>query len=71
MEVCENEKDYGYKISGIFIPVTNMERSVEWYVRVFGLDIIQQSDMCTGLAFPGEASIIGLWKVDTYVNKPD
>jgi glyoxylase I family protein len=52
------------KISGIFIPVTNMGRSVEWYVRVFGLEIIQQSDMCTGLAFPGEATMIGLWKVD-------
>lgn len=52
------------KISGIFIPVTDMERSTEWYIRVFNLEVIQTSDVCTGLAFPDEATYINLWKVE-------
>jgi glyoxylase I family protein len=52
------------KISGIFIPITNMERSLEWYTRVLGLEVVEKSDMCTGLAFPGEATILNLWKVE-------
>lgn len=52
------------KVSGIFIPVTNMQRSTEWYIRVFNLEIIDKDEVCTGLAFPGEATIINLWKVD-------
>lgn len=51
------------KISGIFIPVTDMKRSTEWYVKAFELEVIQISDGCTGLAFPGEATFINLWKV--------
>jgi predicted enzyme related to lactoylglutathione lyase len=52
------------KISGIFIPVTNMKRSTEWYIKMFDLEVIQISDLCTGLAFPGEATYINLWKVE-------
>lgn len=52
------------KVSGIFIPVTNMKRSIEWYQQMFELEIIQESEICTGLAFPGEATMVGLWKVD-------
>ncbi|MBB6670379.1 VOC family protein [Cohnella nanjingensis] len=52
------------KISGIFIPVTDMKRSTEWYIKMFDLDVIQISDVCTGLAFPGEATYINLWKVE-------
>ncbi|WP_373231019.1 VOC family protein [Cohnella sp.] len=52
------------KVSGIFIPVTNMRRSAEWYIRVFELEIIEHSESCTGLAFPGEATFLNLWKVD-------
>ncbi|TMV46613.1 VOC family protein [Paenibacillus mesophilus] len=52
------------KVSGIFIPVTDMRRSAEWYIRVFGLTVIDRSDCCTGLAFPGEATILNLWKVE-------
>ena len=51
------------KISGIFIPVTDMKRSTEWYIKVFDLEVIEISDICTGLAFPGEATLINLWKV--------
>lgn len=52
------------KISGIFIPVTDMGRSTEWYIRMFDLAVIERSEMCTGLAFPGEATYINLWKVE-------
>lgn len=56
-------KSIAEKVSGIFIPVTDMERSVEWYVRVFGLETVESSGMCTGLAFPGEVTLVNLWKV--------
>lgn len=52
------------KISGIFIPVTDMKRSTEWYIKMFDLEVIRISDVCTGLAFPGEATSINLWKVE-------
>jgi glyoxylase I family protein len=52
------------KISGIFIPVTDMKRSTEWYINMFNLEVIQTSEVCTGLAFPGEATYINLWKVE-------
>jgi glyoxylase I family protein len=52
------------KISGIFIPVTDMKRSTEWYIKMFNLEVIQVSEVCTGLAFPGEATYINLWKVE-------
>ncbi|SEC22942.1 hypothetical protein [Paenibacillus sp. GP183] len=52
------------KVSGIFIPVTDMNRSTEWYIKMFNLEVIQISEVCTGLAFPGEATYINLWKVE-------
>ncbi|MUT65948.1 VOC family protein [Paenibacillus sp. NEAU-GSW1] len=52
------------KISGIFIPVTDLQRSTEWYIRIFDLEVIERSEMYTGLAFPGEVTSIGLWKVE-------
>ncbi|WP_146250227.1 VOC family protein [Paenibacillus flagellatus] len=52
------------KVSGVFIPVTDMKRSTEWYINTFDLEVIQLSDVCTGLAFPGEATFINLWKVE-------
>ncbi|QJD82937.1 VOC family protein [Cohnella herbarum] len=53
------------KVSGIFIPITDMQRAADWYIRIFDLETIQISDVCTGLAFPGEATIINLWKVQS------
>ncbi|WP_164779777.1 VOC family protein [Paenibacillus kobensis] len=52
------------KVSGIFIPVTDTRRSADWYIRVFGLEIIEIDECCAGLAFPGEATSINLWKVN-------
>ncbi|MUT64638.1 VOC family protein [Paenibacillus sp. NEAU-GSW1] len=52
------------KVSGIFIPVTDLLRSTDWYIRMFELVVIEQSEICTGLAFPGEATYINLWKVE-------
>jgi predicted enzyme related to lactoylglutathione lyase len=63
MEDCPMKKIMS-KVSGIFIPVTDMRRSTEWYIRMFDLEIIEQSEGCTGLAFPGEATIINLFKVE-------
>ncbi|PWW05118.1 putative enzyme related to lactoylglutathione lyase [Paenibacillus cellulosilyticus] len=52
------------KVSGIFIPVTDMRRSADWYISVFDLEVIDDGECCTGLAFPNEATILNLWKVD-------
>ncbi|WP_199616297.1 VOC family protein [Paenibacillus alkalitolerans] len=52
------------KVSGIFIPVTDMKRSTEWYLNVFGLEVIAQDNWCTGLKFPGAETIVNLWKVE-------
>jgi hypothetical protein len=40
-----------------------MKLSTERYINMFRLEVIQISDVCTGLAFPGEATYINLWKV--------
>jgi glyoxylase I family protein len=63
MEDCSMRRIVS-KVSGIFIPVTDMQRSADWYIRVFELEMIENSEICTGLAFPGEATILNLWKVD-------
>jgi predicted enzyme related to lactoylglutathione lyase len=51
------------KVSGIFIPVTDVKRSAEWYIRMFDMEMIDIGDYGAGLAFPhGEATVV-LWKV--------
>jgi glyoxylase I family protein len=52
------------KVAGICIPVLNVRRSAEWYIRVFNLDTIEITDNDAGLIFPGGA-IIALWKVSS------
>jgi glyoxylase I family protein len=53
------------RVSGIFIPVTDMKRSTEWYLNVFDLEVISRDDGCTGLKFAGAETIVNLWKVAT------
>jgi catechol 2,3-dioxygenase-like lactoylglutathione lyase family enzyme len=57
------EKIIAY-VSGIFIPVTDITRSEEWYVRMFDLETIEKTDDRVGLAFPNGQTLVLLWKVE-------
>ncbi len=50
-------------ISNIFIPVTDLKRSADWYVRMFEMEIIEFEEPKAGLAFPDRETFIVLWKV--------
>jgi len=51
-------------VSSVFIPVTDVARSKEWYVRMFELKAIEQTDYRIGLEFPNAQTLVLLWKVD-------
>jgi predicted enzyme related to lactoylglutathione lyase len=51
------------KVSGIFIPVTDLKRSTEWYIRMFDMETIEICDFRAGLGFPQGEALIVLWKV--------
>ncbi|WP_123042862.1 VOC family protein [Cohnella candidum] len=51
-------------VGSIFIPVTDIARSTEWYVRMFDLKTIEKTDQRVGLAFPNGQTLILLWKVE-------
>ncbi|WP_201008591.1 VOC family protein [Paenibacillus glycanilyticus] len=51
-------------VSGIFIPVTDIARSAEWYMRMFGVEAIERTDYRVGLAFPNSQTLVLLWKVE-------
>ncbi|MBB6633204.1 VOC family protein [Cohnella thailandensis] len=51
-------------VSAIFIPVTDITRSAEWYVRMFDLETIEKTDYRVGLAFPNGQTLVILWKVE-------
>lgn len=65
------------KVGCIFIPVTDVKRSTEWYMRMFDMEPIELLDYRAGLAFPNRETLILLWKVekpqtvefDTGINK--
>lgn len=51
-------------VSSIFIPVTDLARSEEWYVRMFDLETIEKTEERVGLAFPNGQTLVLLWKVE-------
>ncbi|CAM3911310.1 VOC family protein [Cohnella lubricantis] len=51
-------------VSSIFIPVTDIARSEEWYVRMFDLETIERTDYRVALAFPNAQTLVLLWKVE-------
>jgi predicted enzyme related to lactoylglutathione lyase len=51
------------KVSSIFIPVTDVKRSAEWYIRMFDMETIEIGDFRTGLGFPQGEALVVLWKV--------
>lgn len=51
-------------VSSIFIPVTDIARSEEWYVRMFDLETIEKTDYRVAFAFPNAQTLVLLWKVE-------
>ncbi|UUZ81783.1 VOC family protein [Paenibacillus sp. P26] len=51
------------KVGCIFIPVTDVKRSAEWYVRMFDMETIEILDHRAGLKFPLRETLVLLWKV--------
>ncbi|MFC5468269.1 VOC family protein [Cohnella suwonensis] len=52
------------QVSNIFIPVTDLKKSADWYMRMFGMEMIEFEDRRAGLAFPNRETFIVLWKVE-------
>ena len=51
------------KISNIFIPVTDLKRSADWYTGMFEMEMIEFGERKAGIAFPNRETFIVLWKV--------
>lgn len=51
-------------VASIFIPVTDIAHSEEWYVRMFDLETIEKTDYRVALAFPNAQTLVLLWKVE-------
>lgn len=51
-------------VSSIFIPVTDIARSEEWYIRMFDLETIEKTGYRVALAFPDAQTLVLLWKVE-------
>ncbi|MEH7382041.1 VOC family protein [Bacillus sp. JJ1533] len=54
-----------FKIGSIFIPVTNIEKSTEWYVKFLGVKKIESWEDGAGFYFPIGSTQLALVKVDT------
>ncbi|MEX3711494.1 VOC family protein [Cytobacillus horneckiae] len=54
-----------FKVGSIFIPVTNIEKSTEWYQKNLGVKIIDHWEDGAGFYFPGSTTQLGLVQVET------
>jgi len=51
-------------VSSIFIPVTDVRRSAEWYIRMFDMEAIEILDNRAGLTFIEAETTVLLWRVE-------
>lgn len=54
-----------FKIGSIFIPVTNMEKSTDWYEKYLGAKIIERWEGGAGFYLPTGSTQLALVKVET------
>lgn len=54
-----------FKVGGIFIPVTNIEKSTDWYVRFLGVKIIDSWGDGVGFYLPAGSTQLALIKVES------
>ncbi|MBM7587465.1 putative enzyme related to lactoylglutathione lyase [Bacillus pakistanensis] len=52
-----------FKVGSIFIPVTNMEKSMAWYEKNLGVKMIDQWDEGAGFYFPNSSTQMALVQV--------
>lgn len=54
-----------FKVGSIFIPVTDIEKSTEWYVKFLGARVIDSWGDGTGLYLPTGSTQLALVKVES------
>lgn len=54
-----------FRVGSIFIPVTNIEKSAEWYERNLGVKKIEDWGDGAGFYFPDSSTQFGLVEVET------
>lgn len=54
-----------FKIGSIFIPVTDMEKSIAWYEKYLGVKKIDSWESGAGFYFPSGSTQLALVKVDS------
>ncbi len=54
-----------FKVGSIFIPVTDIEKSTEWYVKFLGVKIIVSWGDGTGFYLPNGSTQLALIKVES------
>ncbi|RLL45447.1 VOC family protein [Oceanobacillus piezotolerans] len=54
-----------FKIGGIFIPVTNVKKSIEWYEKNLGAKLIDSWEDGAGFYLPNGSTQLALVEVDT------
>ncbi|WRP08703.1 VOC family protein [Rossellomorea aquimaris] len=54
-----------YKVGSVFIPVTDMEKSMKWYEKNLGVRKIDTWDGGAGFYFPDSDTQLGLVQVDS------
>ncbi|WP_044337176.1 VOC family protein [Rossellomorea aquimaris] len=54
-----------FKVGSVFIPVTDMEKSMKWYEKHLGVRMIDTWDGGAGFYFPNSDTQLGLVQVDS------
>lgn|SRR5690606_14653946 len=54
-----------FRVGGIFIPVTDMEKSIDWYVKFLGAKIIDRWEDGAGFYLPIGTAQMALVKVES------
>jgi glyoxylase I family protein len=52
------------RIAGVFIPVTDLQRSMVWYEKLFGLEPISTGGGMAGYKFPQGEALLALVQVE-------
>jgi len=54
-----------FKVGCVFIPVTDLQKSTEWYEAILGVRLIDRWDDGAGFYFPNGSTQLGLVKVES------
>jgi glyoxylase I family protein len=54
------------RVAGVFIPVTDLKRSMAWYERILGVQLVSAGEWMAGYKFPHGEALLGLVQVEKY-----